>query len=266
MMPSSCCDSLEITGTEPMSLSLRTPATSIALSVDRQHTGFLVITSFTFMRATSSALVEQAFGEVARRGLQHVQNRAQYGAELDAYDSPENPCVLPQHTPRPYPGSRKALVAALDYIPGWPLPIYQSEPQPTAEFLASCFATKPEAGAFEQMLVVSGMMPLVVTQGVLNVSGAGLDEALAKSGRMLVTHGAKDLVTQPTMSTRMQALNQEAQIALYPESAHAPFYDEPDPLQPRVGRLRQRPTEFCLTARSSRLWRTRLRAWELLLP
>src|SRR5258707_621746 len=71
MMPSSCCDSLEITGTEPMSLSLRTPATSIALSVDRQHTGFLVITSFTFMRTTSSALVEQAFGEVARRGLQH---------------------------------------------------------------------------------------------------------------------------------------------------------------------------------------------------
>ncbi len=48
-----------------MSLSLRTPATSIALSVDRQHTGFLVITSFTFM-TTSSALVERAFTEVAR--------------------------------------------------------------------------------------------------------------------------------------------------------------------------------------------------------
>jgi pimeloyl-ACP methyl ester carboxylesterase len=30
------------------------------------------------------------------------------------------------------------------------------------------------------------------------------------------------------MSTRMQALNQEAQISLYPESGHAPFYDEPD--------------------------------------
>jgi len=61
----------------------------------------------------------------------------------------------------------------------------------TAEFLASCFATKPEAGAFEQMLVVAGMMPLVVTQGLLNVSGAGLDEAFAKSGPMLVTYGAK---------------------------------------------------------------------------
>jgi len=98
----------------------------------------------------------------------------------------------------------------------------------TAEFLASCFATKPEAGAFEQMLVVAGMMPLVVTQGLLNVSGAGLDEAFAKSGPMLVTYGAKDLLFQPTMSTRMQALNQEARISLYPESAHAPFYDEPD--------------------------------------
>src|SRR6266851_1271943 len=45
---------------------------------------------------------------------------------------------------------------------------------------------------------------------------------------LLVTYGAKDLLLQPTMSTRMQALNQEAQISLYPESAHAPFYDEPD--------------------------------------
>ncbi|MFY9529096.1 MAG: alpha/beta hydrolase [Candidatus Acidiferrales bacterium] len=35
-------------------------------------------------------------------------------------------------------------------------------------------------------------------------------------------------VLQPTMSTRMQALNQEAQISLYPESGHASFYDEPD--------------------------------------
>ncbi len=78
------------------------------------------------------------------------------------------------------------------------------------------------------MLVVASMMPLVVTQGLLNVSGAGLDEAFAKSGPMLVTYGAKDLLFQPTMSTRMQALNQEARISLYPESAHAPFYDEPD--------------------------------------
>jgi non-heme chloroperoxidase len=30
------------------------------------------------------------------------------------------------------------------------------------------------------------------------------------------------------MSTRMQGLNQEAQISLYPEAGHAPFYDEPD--------------------------------------
>ena len=39
---------------------------------------------------------------------------------------------------------------------------------------------------------------------------------------------AKDLLFQPTMSRRMQALNQEAQISLYPESGHAPFYDEPE--------------------------------------
>ncbi len=30
------------------------------------------------------------------------------------------------------------------------------------------------------------------------------------------------------MSTRTQALNQEAQISLYPEAGHAPFFDEPD--------------------------------------
>jgi non-heme chloroperoxidase len=98
----------------------------------------------------------------------------------------------------------------------------------TAEFLASCFATTPEAAAFEQMLIVAGMMPPVVTQGLLNVSGAALDEAFTKSGPMLVTYGAKDLLFQPGMSTRMQALNQEAEVSLYTESGHAPFYDEPD--------------------------------------
>jgi non-heme chloroperoxidase len=98
----------------------------------------------------------------------------------------------------------------------------------TARFLASCFATKPDAQAFEQMLTVAGMMPLVVTQGLLNVSGAALDEAFANSGPMLVTYGAKDLLFQPGMFTRVQALNQEAQVSLYPESGHAPFYDEPD--------------------------------------
>jgi non-heme chloroperoxidase len=30
------------------------------------------------------------------------------------------------------------------------------------------------------------------------------------------------------MSARMQGVNQEAQISLYPEAGHAPFYDEPD--------------------------------------
>jgi non-heme chloroperoxidase len=75
------------------------------------------------------------------------------------------------------------------------------------------------------MLVAAGMMPLVVTQGLLNVSGAGLDEAFAKSGPMLVTYGGEDLLFHPTMSTRMRVLNQEAQISLYPEAGHAPFYD-----------------------------------------
>jgi hypothetical protein len=59
------------------------------------------------------------------------------------------------------------------------------------------------------------MMQPVVTQGLLNISGAGVDEAFAKSGPMLVTYGAKDLLFQPTMSTRMKALNLEAQISLY---------------------------------------------------
>jgi len=98
----------------------------------------------------------------------------------------------------------------------------------TAEFLASCFSTKPEAGAFEQMLVVTGMMPLAVIQRVLNVSRAGLDEAFAKSEPMLVTYGAKDLLFQPTISTRIQTLNREAQISLNPESGHAHFYDKTD--------------------------------------
>jgi pimeloyl-ACP methyl ester carboxylesterase len=92
------------------------------------------------------------------------------------------------------------------------------------------------------MLVVSGMMPPAVTQGFINVSGAGLDKALAKSGPMLVTYGAKDLLFQPTMSTRMQALNQEAQISLYPESGHAPFYDEPDRFNRELAAFHQRPT------------------------
>jgi hypothetical protein len=54
------------------------------------------------------------------------------------------------------------------------------------------------------------------------------------------TYGdVEDLLTQPTMSTRMQALNQKAQISLCPESGRAPFYDEPERFSRELGRLHQ---------------------------
>jgi pimeloyl-ACP methyl ester carboxylesterase len=142
------------------------------------------------------------------------------------------------------PGSEFFTQTFGELLPRLASPDLPERATATVEFLASCFATKPEAAAFEQMLIVAGMMPLAVTQGLLKVSGATLDEAFAKSGPMLVTYGAKDLLFEPGMSTRMQALNQTAQVSLYQESGARSFLRRTRPLQPRVDRLHQPANEF----------------------
>ncbi|WP_375459268.1 alpha/beta fold hydrolase [uncultured Enterovirga sp.] len=95
-------------------------------------------------------------------------------------------------------------------------------------FLSACFARAPPEAELRQMLVYNGMVPRELQEGIGRISSNGVDEAFAIPPRMLVTYGGRDALTRPEMSNRVLALNSRATLSLYPNSGHAPFYEEAD--------------------------------------
>lgn len=95
------------------------------------------------------------------------------------------------------------------------------------QFLAACFAKPPAPDAFRRMLVFNGMVPRGVQEGIVRIGADGLDEAFARTPRMLVTFGALDKLTSPAMSQRMLTLNPRARLSLYDDVGHTPFYEDP---------------------------------------
>lgn len=94
-------------------------------------------------------------------------------------------------------------------------------------FLAACFARTPPAEDWEQMLIYNGMMPPVVMQSILPISGGErLDAAWAGVPRLLVSYGAHDGVIREAMFTRLGALNPRAKFSRHAEAGHAPFYED----------------------------------------
>jgi non-heme chloroperoxidase len=95
------------------------------------------------------------------------------------------------------------------------------------DFLGDCFAQLPDADALARMLVFNGMPPRALHQAIGKLPSDGLDEAWATPGRLLVTFGTQDKLTRRAMSERVEGLNPNARLSLYPGSGHTPFYEEP---------------------------------------
>lgn len=95
-------------------------------------------------------------------------------------------------------------------------------------FLALCFAAQPPKDDFERMLAYDGMVPGVVNAGALGLSDKGFDQAFQSLPRVLVIHGRNDGLIKLAMAERMPALNPQAKLSVFENSAHAPFYEEPE--------------------------------------
>lgn len=110
--------------------------------------------------------------------------------------------------------------------------------QAIAEFLEGCFASPPPPDEFKRMLAFNGMVPRVVQRSVGKISDAGYDEVLSRfDGPLLVTFGAKDRHLFPKMAERVHDLNPRAQLSIYPESGHSPFYENPSRFNQELAKL-----------------------------
>ena len=98
----------------------------------------------------------------------------------------------------------------------------------TADFLLSCFHVPPTGVELARMMVVNGMTPPAVNAGVLEPGSPDLDPAFqAFSGPILLTHGEHDALVRPEMSRHVISLQSKAQLSMYANSGHLPFYEEP---------------------------------------
>ncbi len=117
--------------------------------------------------------------------------------------------------------------AANDFAPKLGSPDLAVRARATADFLAVCFAEAPPRDEFARMLAYNGMAPAALQRGILPISGGEkLDEAWAGVARLLVTYGARDVLTRPAMSERLLGLNPRARLSTYPEAGHSPFYED----------------------------------------
>ncbi|MBP0494429.1 alpha/beta fold hydrolase [Pararoseomonas indoligenes] len=97
----------------------------------------------------------------------------------------------------------------------------------TVRFLRSCFATQPDPADFQTMLAFNMLAPHYVRAGLAG-RPANYDEVL-KALRLpvLVSHGEKDRILTTAMARFTAATVPGATLSLYPESGHAPFWEEP---------------------------------------
>jgi non-heme chloroperoxidase len=117
--------------------------------------------------------------------------------------------------------------ASLEYAGALASPDLAVRSAAIVNFLEACFATAPPEAEFRRMLAYNGMVPRGLQEGVVKLSGRGLDEAFGKPQHLLVTYGAQDRLTRREMSERVSALNPGAKLSIYPDAGHAPFFENP---------------------------------------
>ncbi|UIJ71099.1 alpha/beta fold hydrolase [Aurantimonas sp. HBX-1] len=97
----------------------------------------------------------------------------------------------------------------------------------TAAFLLACFHVDPTPDEFDRMLVVNGMTPPAVNEGLLKLPLADLRPTLeAFRGPILLSHGVHDRLVRVAMSESVRAIHPDSEMDLYEKSGHSPFWEE----------------------------------------
>jgi len=99
----------------------------------------------------------------------------------------------------------------------------------TKEFLRACFLHEPARDEIETMLVYNASVPLQIRRSF----GRSASDTEALQGLMrslavpvLISHGLGDQVILPELSRWLKAMIPAAELSLYQESGHAPFFEE----------------------------------------
>lgn len=97
----------------------------------------------------------------------------------------------------------------------------------TRDFLRACFAAEPPRDDFEIMLAYNMVMPPIVRRHVLNRTTDPAEVLGAIPVPVLLTHGEKDQVILPVTARYAATQLPNAQLSLYDNAGHSPFYEEP---------------------------------------
>ena len=97
----------------------------------------------------------------------------------------------------------------------------------TARFLSACFATLPDPDDFRTMLAFNMLAPHHVRAGLSGRPADYVATLRALRLPVLVTHGERDRILTTAMARFTAATVPGARLSLYPDSGHAPFWEEP---------------------------------------
>ena len=92
-------------------------------------------------------------------------------------------------------------------------------------FLVECFAEAPPEEELRRMLIVNGMVPRELQQGVGALGGYDLAPAFATVPRVLASVGALDRHVSADMSRGLVDGHPHGRLSVYEDAAHAPFYE-----------------------------------------
>jgi pimeloyl-ACP methyl ester carboxylesterase len=105
--------------------------------------------------------------------------------------------------------------------------------------LQLCFVREPEEPDRYTMLGFGVSVPPFVRQALLTrvVDNDDLLPTIAKP--VLITHGARDAVVRPEVVAQHRALLSHAQVDIMPGAGHAPFRDDAERFNQRLGAFRE---------------------------
>lgn len=97
-----------------------------------------------------------------------------------------------------------------------------------ANFLRASFNNPPDQKEFELMLTFNAMVPVFVHRAVQKVTIEG-SEATLKTLKLpvLIFYGEKDRLVAKSMALYANGLFTNSKLKTYPDSGHAPFFEEP---------------------------------------
>lgn len=95
-------------------------------------------------------------------------------------------------------------------------------------FLAMCFDREPDRATFERLLANAALASWDMQAAVPTMTVAAAQGLASMTKPVLLIYGEHDALVKPAPSiARVRALNPHVRVALYANSGHAPFIEEP---------------------------------------